>query len=105
MGALTLAPWALRIGLYFQLLEHNIKADDVVRFLRQLHRQLRRKLIVVWDRWNVHRSAARKLSGCSWIEFEWLPAYAPELDPVEAVWNHTKYSDLANFIPDDVDDL
>jgi transposase len=30
-----------------------------------------------------------------------LPAYAPELNPVEAVWNHTKYADLANFVPDD----
>jgi putative transposase len=105
IGALTLAPWALRIGLYFQLLEHNVKADDVVRFLKQLHRQLRRPLIVVWDRWQVHRSAARALRDCPWVEFEWLPAYAPELDPVEAVWNHTKYSDLANFIPDDVDHL
>ena len=40
-----------------------------------------------------------------WREAEWLPAYAPELNPVEQVWNHSKYSDLANFIPDDVDHL
>ena len=25
--------------------------------------------------------------------------------PVEAVWDHTKYADLANYIPDDLDDL
>jgi transposase len=37
-----------------------------------------------------------------WFEVEWLPAYAPELNPVEMLWNHTKYADLANFIPDDV---
>lgn len=24
---------------------------------------------------------------------------------MEHVWNHTKYGDLANYIPDDVDDL
>ena len=29
----------------------------------------------------------------------------PDLNPVEMVWNHSKYSDLANFIPEDVDDL
>ena len=34
-----------------------------------------------------------------------LPAYAPELNPVEQCWNHTKYADLANFIPDDLDHL
>ena len=40
-----------------------------------------------------------------WIQFEWLPAYAPELNPVEQCWNRTKYSDLPNFIPDDIDHL
>ena len=37
--------------------------------------------------------------------FEPLPSYAPELNPVEQCWNHTKYTDLANFIPDDVGHL
>jgi transposase len=34
-----------------------------------------------------------------------LPAYAPELNPVEQVWNHTKYTDLANYKPDDIASL
>lgn len=101
IGALSLAPWALRIGVYFRLYDHNIVADDVVEFVKQLHRQLGRKLILVWDRWSVHRSAARRLSRYRWLQIEWLPSYAPELNPVESMWNHTKYSDLANFIPDD----
>jgi putative transposase len=69
-----------------------------------LHQRLRRKLIVVWDRLNVHRSAAAQLKakGEDWLQVEWLPAYAPELNPVEAMWSHTKVSDLANFVPDDV---
>jgi len=36
---------------------------------------------------------------------EWLPPYGPDLNPVEQVRNHAKYSDLANFIPDDLADL
>jgi transposase len=36
------------------------------------------------------------------IVVEWLPAYAPDLNPVEPVWSHTKYADLANFAPDDL---
>jgi putative transposase len=53
------------------------------------------------------RSAARRLKEKygNAFEFEWLPPYAPELNPVEQVWNHTKYADLANFIPEDVSDL
>jgi transposase len=107
IGALTLAPQLLRIGWYFQLLRHNVKTDDLVGFLKQLHSQLGRDLIVIMDRYSVHRAAVRQLqqAGCRWLTVEWLPAYAPELNPVEFAWNHTKYSDLANFIPDDVDHL
>jgi transposase len=101
LGALSLAPWALRIGVYFRLFEHNIHAEDVVDFVKQIHSQLRRKLIVIWDRWSVHRSAGKQLARFKWIHIEYLPAYAPELNPVEAMWNHTKYSDLANFLPRD----
>lgn len=107
IGALALAPWSARVGMYFELFDHNVTAEEVVSFLKQLRRHLRRKIILVWDRWSVHRKAARLLreQDCDWIQFEWLPGYAPELDPVEWIWNHTKYADLANFIPDDVDHL
>ena len=39
------------------------------------------------------------------IVVEWLPAYAPECNPVEAVWSHAKYGDLANFAPADLEHL
>ena len=59
------------------------------------------------DRWSVHRSGARRLVERfgSKVQIEWLPAYAPDLNPVEAVWSHTKYADLANYIPNDIDSL
>ena len=31
-----------------------------------------------------------------------LPPYAPDLNPVEAMWSYTKHCDLANYIPDDI---
>ena len=76
-------------------------------FLYLLHRHLRRKFILVLDRYSAHRKAVRLLQAASvdWFEVEWLPGYAPDLNPVEMLWNHTKYADLANFIPDDVDHL
>ncbi len=40
-----------------------------------------------------------------WCTFEELPAYAPEMNPVEQCGNHTKYAERANVIPDDVDHL
>jgi transposase len=83
------------------------RTPSVVQFIRHLHRQLGRKLILVWDRWSVHRSAARELLHRSpdWLQIEWLPAYAPDLNPVEAMWSYTKHGQLANFLPDDIQDL
>lgn len=107
LGALSLAPWALRLGCYFRIRGRNITAEEICDFLRQLHRQLRRPLIVVMDRWSVHRKAVRLLEagGAGWLRVEWLPGYAPELNPVEHLWNHTKWGDLANFVPENAEHL
>lgn len=78
-------------------------ADDFEQFVWQILTHFSKGIILVIDRWMVHRSAARKLQlRFSRLDIEWLPAYAPDLNPVEQVWNHSKYVDLANFIPDDV---
>lgn len=107
ISALTLPPQRRRLGLYFQVHVHNIRFDDVMAFLTGLHRHLRRKFILVLDRYSAHRKAVRLLHARhpDWFEVEWLPAYAPELNPVEMLWNHTKYAELANFIAEDVHDL
>jgi len=105
IAALSVSAPAKRIGLYFVVHDRNVKAEEFEAFLRQVQRALRRKLIVVMDRWSVHRKAARSLFGDERFWIEWLPPYAPDLNPVEHVWNHTKYGDLANYVPDDVLDL
>lgn len=107
MCALTVAPWAQRFGLHYELLDHNCHAEDFVRFIRVLHRHLGRKMLLIWDRLNAHRTAANQLAqaGCGWVQPCWLPGYAPELDPVEFVWTQAKYADLANWIPQNIDDV
>ena len=104
LAALTRAPWAERFGLYYSLLDHNARTADVAWFLQDVHNHVRHTLLLVCDRWAVHRAAVRRLQqgGADWLTVNWLPAYAPELDPVENVWNQSKYGDLANFIPDDI---
>lgn len=107
IAAVTRAPWALRLGLYYELLDHNARTEDFIRFVCEVHGHLRRTIILVWDRLPAHRSAARRLlkEGASWLQVEWLPPYAPDLDPVEDVWNQSKYGALANVIPEDIQDL
>jgi transposase len=107
IGSLSLSPRRRRIGIQFSVQKENVRAPHMVAYLRGLHRQLGRSLIVVMDRLNVHRKAVRELhqAGAKWLHVEWLPPYAPDLNPVEAVWGHSKCSDLANFVPDDIDNL
>lgn len=107
IAAISISPVRHRLGLHEEIHEHNICEPLMDAFLHALHRQLQRRIILVWDRLNVHRSARAHLERRhgDWFEFEWLPAYAPELDPVEQCWNHAKCTDLANFVPDDIDQL
>jgi transposase len=65
-------------------------------------------MVLIMDRWSVHRAKivqgylkARPKN----VRVEWLPAYAPDLNPVEQVWNHSKYTDLANLAPEDIEEL
>ncbi len=107
ISGITVSPLRRRLGLYFQVHSDNINFEKVMVFITLLHHRLRRKFILVLDRYSAHRKGVRLMQAKhpDWFEVAWLPAYAPELNPVEMVWNHTKYADLANFIPEDVQDL
>ena len=91
-AAITLPPVRQRLGVYFKLYAHNITTPEVVAFVAYLLRMVPRKVILIWDRWSVHRSALVELERRypERLAIEWLPAYAPELNPTEQVWNHTK---------------
>ena len=104
ISAITMSAERRRLGLYFDIFDHNIVTDDFVEFVARLLRRIGRRIILVLDRWQVHKSGVRQLQKRfrRRVQVEWLPAYAPELNPVEQVWNHTKYADLANFVPDNV---
>lgn len=105
IAGLTMSARRRRIGLYFAIHERNVKAPEVEAFLRDVQRQIGRSLLVVMDRLGAHKSAARQLAVDERFEFEWLPGYAPDLNPVEAVWSRTKYGDLANYVAADIVDL
>jgi transposase len=105
IAGLTRSARRRRVGLYFAIHGHNVKTPEVEAFIRQVQRQLGRPVVVVMDRLPAHRSAAKRLKGDERFAIEWLPAYAPDLNPVEPLWSQTKYADLANYVPGDVLDL
>ena len=104
ISALTCSSRRRRLGLYFDIVDHNIVADDFVEFVARLLRRIRRRILLVLDRWQVHRAGVRRLERRfgDRVRVEWLPPYTPELNPTEQVWSHTKYADLANFVPNNV---
>ena len=107
ISALTVAPRRRRFGLYWALHRDNIRSAEVLRFLQALRRHVPHGFTLIWDRHRPHRATCVTtwLATYPRIVVEWLPAYAPDLNPVEPVWSHTKYGDLANFAPDDLTTL
>lgn len=107
ISCVTLSPAAGRPGLYFELLDHNVRGEDVVAFLAELHRRLG-PLTVVWDRSRIHSKAKvvqAWLAGHPKVVAEDFPGYVPELNPDEGVWGWTKYGRLANLAAANKDDL
>jgi len=99
MAALTLSPRRGRLGLLFCTRQDGyFQTEHVAAFLRDLHYHIRGRIIVVWDGWKVHGAAA-KLVASSRLETVTLPGYAPELNPVEQLWNRLKWTHLANDAP------
>jgi transposase len=89
-------------NFYFRLFPGAIRSPQIILFLSHLLRHIPGKLLIVWDGLPGHRSRAvwdfvRQQRGRLWLEF--LPAYAPELNPVEYLWAHWKQHELPNFCP------
>ena len=103
ISAITVSPLRRRLGLYFDIFDHNIATDDFEMFVERMLPKIGRPITLVLDRWQVHRSGVKRLEKRFGrrVHIEWLPAYAPELNPVEHVWSHTKHSDLANYVAED----
>jgi transposase len=95
-------------NFYFRLYQGAIRAPQVVDFLSHLLRQLRRKLLVVWDGLPAHRATlVREFIAAQngRLAIECLPGYAPELNPVEYIWGYWKHHELPNFCPRDFAEL
>ena len=82
--------------------------ESLMEFLTELHRHLDGdKVTLIWDGLPSHRSRAMQgfiRKQRSWLVVERLPAYAPDLNPVEQVWGNLKGTELANLCPDTIDE-
>jgi transposase len=95
-----------RSRLFFQTRPGTYTDGGLITFLRALKRHFRgRSIILLWDGLPAHRSGrmtryvARQRA---WLHVERLPAYAPDLNPVEQIWGNVKGRDLANRCPTEI---
>jgi transposase len=107
IGAVTVSPRRRHLNLYFCIQPRNVEGTDLISFVQQLHRRVPGPLVLVWDRSGPHKTAAAQLlrDHADWLTIELLPPYSPQLNPQEHCWDQTKYHDLPNFLPKDVDEL
>ena len=79
---------------------------DYIALLDAAHQQLGGPIVLIWDNLNTHISAAMRalIDARDWLTVIRLPAYAPDLNPTEAVWSHLKRG-IGNLAVTGVDHL
>jgi transposase len=106
IASLITTPQAKQVGLCLRLQPGTVKQPQVLAYLKALKRHLRgRKAILLWDRLPAHRGARVQqwiASQSKWLTIEYLPPYAPALNPVEYLWSHLSRTDLAQFVGEDL---
>ena len=81
-----------RGDMRFAVIEGRMNSDKFIEFLKKLHADAGRPIIVIADNASYHSSGkvekfARESQA---VHLGYLPKYAPELNPDEQVWNHAK---------------
>jgi putative transposase len=94
------------MGVYVCFQPANFTAVHVADFLQELLQHLRGHVILLWDQGSIHRgpAIAEVQQAYPRLQIEEFPAYAPELNPVEQLWNDFK-GHTANSLPRDRRDI
>jgi transposase len=86
--------------LLLRVQEASVRSPDVVAFLRQVLQLVPGKLLVLWDGAPIHRGQPVKdflaAGPAHRLHLERLPAYAPEVNPDEGIWQYLKHVELRN---------
>jgi transposase len=113
-GMLAIRPGA-RTRLIFRTITHHgrknerpgFREKDFAILLDAAHQQLRGPIVLVWDNASHHVDKRMRTfinARSTWLTVYRLSPYAPELNPVEAVWSHLKRP-IANLAARTTDDL
>jgi DDE superfamily endonuclease len=100
-AALGYRPDGKAARLCFHLQRPSYDTDTLIGVLEQLAGfYAGQRVVLVWDGLRAHWSVRMRAwvdSQRAWLTAERLPAYAPELNPVEYLWANLKDVELANL--------
>jgi transposase len=92
----------------FHVQPEAYNTDTLIGVLTELRAFLApHPVTLIWDGLPAHRSKAMTAflaRQTDWLTVERLPGYAPDLNPVEALWSSIKGTELANLCPDTIDE-
>ena len=98
-----------RARLYLHTHPGAYNDEVLVGFVGQLRAELAgAKATLLWDGLSSHRSRHMRrflATQRHWLVVERLPAYAPDLNPVEGLWACLKGGDLANRCCDTIEEM
>jgi hypothetical protein len=105
-AALGYRPDGTKARLCFHLQQDAYDSDTLIGVLEQLAGFYAcQRVVLLWDGLSSHWSYKMRAhldAQRNWLTVERLPAYAPELNPVEYLWANLKGVELANFTGDTV---
>jgi len=94
----------VKTRLFARTQKDSFNTASLMHFLKQLKRFVQgQRVILVWDHLPAHRSHDMSQflwTQRDWLQIEWLPGYAPDLNPTESVWNNIKGCEMANLCPE-----
>ena len=84
---------------YFRFFPGAIRGPQIVEFLKVLRHHIPGPMLIVWDGLRAHKSNIVRdyVEGDGAIQIEFLPAYAPELNPTEYIWGYLKTREIGNL--------
>ena len=108
-GLCCYGPDRLRARLAFHAQPGAYTTEALIAVIGELRRFLHgAKVTLLWDNLPAHRSKAMRqflATQRGWLVVEYLPAYAPELNPVEGLWANLKAVELANLVADTLQEV
>jgi transposase len=108
IGIIAYRPLTGKVRGLFSVGPGNVDSNWVTRRVRSLRRHVPGLVILLWDGLSAHISGLTRRyleRQRHWLQVEQLPAYAPELNPVEAMWANLSARELANLCPETLAEL